>query len=119
MREANVKELLLRTKVANARTSSVSGASIVNDDVSETSSTAPLNHLELGGSDSQLISLATAYLVIHPKGAELEPLFVYVQQFLPSTSESELHNMLMRNEKLFCATSESSKWFYNGFKKMP
>lgn len=119
MREANVKELLLRTKVANARTSSVSGASIANDDVSETSSTAPLNHLEAGGNEPQLISLATAYLVIHPKGAELEPLFVYVQQFLASTSESELHDVLVKNEKLFSTTNESSKWFYNGFKKMP
>jgi len=111
IREANVKELLLRTKVANAKTS------IVNDDVSETSSTTALNHAEMSSNEPQLISLATAYLVIHPKGAELESLLAYMQQFISSLTENEVHGVLSKNEKLFC--DDSSRWFYNGFNKMP
>lgn len=112
IRDANVKELLLRTKVANARTSST-----VNDDTSETSSTIALNHAEMSSNEPQLISLATAYLVIHPKGAELESLLAYMHQFVPSSTESEVHAVLSKNEKLFC--DDNSRWFFNGFNKMP
>jgi hypothetical protein len=116
IRDSNVKELLLRTKIANART-----ASTANDDASETSSIAPPNHLEMMNNEPQIISFATAYLVIHPKGADFEPLFAYVQQFVPSTNESELRDVLIKNEKLFISNlnDDESKWFYNGFIKMP
>lgn len=100
IRNANVKELLLRTKVVNARASSS-----INDDASETSSTAPSVNNEL-----QLISLATAYLVIHPKGADLDPLLSYVQQFIPTTNETELCEVLSKNPKLFSTTEDGSGW---------
>lgn len=116
IRESNVKELLLRTKIANSRTLSQSGASVVNDDTSETSSIAPSNNLELTHNDSQIISLATAYLVIHPKGSGIESLLMYVQQYAPITTEAELHYVLMRNGKLFCREEGSTLWFYIGFR---
>lgn len=114
IRDANVKELLLRTKIANTRTSSQSGASVVNDDASETSANALLNQLDLESHEAQVVSFATAFLVIQPKGIELQEVFRYVQQFVPTLSESELQNVLTKNEKLFCFSSESS-WSYGGF----
>lgn len=122
IRDSNVKELLLRTKIANARTISQSGASIANDDASETSSIALGHSQELSSNEPQLISFATAYLVIHPKGANLESLLAYVQQFVPSTTETELNDVLMRNSKLFVdgASDESpALWFFSGFKTLP
>lgn len=119
IREANVKELLLRTKIANTRTSSQSGASVVNDDVSEASQNV-LNHLELFSHNSQVVSFATAILVIQPNGIDLLDVLRYVQQFVPTLSENELQDVLMKNEKLFSKNSEGSKWFYCGFNnKMP
>lgn len=109
VRESNVKELLLRTKIANARTLS---ATIVTDDTSETSASQ-----DLVGIEPQLISLATAFLVIHPKGAELESLVAYMQQFMPTVAEADINDVLFKHEKLF--TTESSKWIFNGFKKLP
>lgn len=117
IRESNVKELLLRTKIANARTSSISQASLANDDASETSSTTA-NHLEMRVFEPQLISLSTVYLVIHPNGVELESLFAYVQQFMPSIGEGDLQEALMKNGKLFCI-NENSRWIFNGFKNLP
>lgn len=120
IRESNVKELLLRTKIANKRTSSQSGPSVVNDDASETSSTVLISQAELGGHEPQVVSFATAFLVIHPKGIELEHLLRYVQQFVPTLCESELHDVLTKNEILFCTTNEGSKWLYCGFSnKLP
>lgn len=117
IRESNVKELLLRTKIANARTTSLSQASLANDDASETSSTIA-NHFEMTNSEPQLISLSTAYLVIHPQGVKLESLFAYVQQFMPSIGEGDVQEVLMKNDKLFWA-NENSRWIFNGFKNLP
>lgn len=118
IRESNVKELLLRTKIANARTIS---QSVTNDDASETSSIAPQIVLESESNDPQIISLATAFLVIHPQGASLNSLLVYIQQFVATISEGELLEVLMKNEKLFAANEVDNVqlWFYNGFKMMP
>lgn len=115
VRESNVKELLLRTKIANARTTS---QSVTNDDVSETSSIAPVdagNHQF----EPQIISLATAFLVIHPQGVDIESIFMYVRQFVMPIAESEILDVLKRNEKLFNFIDENKLqlWFYCGFKR--
>lgn len=115
IRDSNVKELLLRTKIANSRTIS---QSIANDDVSETSSIAPGNNQELCNNEPQIISFATAFLVIQPKGANLESLLDYVQQFVPTTTEAEVNDALTRHSKLF-VESDDALWFFSGFKKMP
>lgn len=122
IRDSNVKELLLRTKIANSRTISQSGASLANDDVSETSSITPGSNQELCSNEPQIISFATAFLVIQPKGANLESLLDYVQQFVPSTTEAEVNDVLTRHGKLFVESSvdeSQALWFFSGFKKMP
>lgn len=112
IRESNVKELLLRTKIANARTTSVT-----NDDASETSSIAPMHSID-STNEPQIISLATAFLVIHPLGCKVDSIHAYVHQFVASIGESEVLDVLNKNEKLFtCSVVENNQlWFYSGFK---
>lgn len=115
IRESNVKELLLRTKIANVRTQS--GAAAVNDDASETSSSVLATVTsELCSNDALLISLSTAFLVIHPNGATLEDVVGYVRQFIEAMTQGELLEVLTRNVKLF-STDDTSRWFYVGFKQ--
>lgn len=98
IRESNVKELLLRTKIANARSTSQS----VDDLSSETSSVDKnQSSADFGGCEAQLISLATAFLVIHPHGTTVDALLSYVHEFGGSMSESELLDILVKHEKLF------------------
>jgi hypothetical protein len=112
IRESNVKELLLRTKIANARTTSVT-----NDDASETSSIAPIHSIE-SNHEPQIISLVTAFLVIHPQGTDIESILSYVRKFVPTVAEGELLDVLTKNEKLFTDENEQL-WFYSVFKSMP
>lgn len=118
IRESNVKELLLRTKIANVRTQS--GAAVVSDDASENSSSqqAAATH-ELCSNEALLISLSTAFLVIHPNGATLEAVAEYVRQFIAAMTQSELREVLTKNEKLFSADSNTSRWTFVGFKNLP
>jgi septal ring factor EnvC (AmiA/AmiB activator) len=111
LRESNVKELLLRTKIANARTSS---QSITNDDTNEQSVAASMNGSS-NSTESQLISFATAYLVIHPKGADFNAILNYVEQFLSNTTANELQEVFLKNEKLFSTDESGKKWFFTGF----
>lgn len=111
-----MKELLLRTKIANARTTSVT-----NDDASETSSIAPMHSSDSGTFEAQIVSLATAFLVIHPQGAEIESILSYVRKFAAAVDEGELLDVLNKNEKLFTVVAVDSEqlWFYSGFKATP
>lgn len=113
IRESNVKELLLRTKIANARTFS---QSITNDEASEQSVAASVNnHGSSSSTEPQLISFATAYLVIHPNGAEFDAILNYVEQFLSNTDANELQEVFLKNEKLFSVDESGKKWFFAGF----
>lgn len=112
IRESNVKELLLRTKIANARSTSQSV-----DDLSETSSVDKnnLNVENFSGCEAQLISLLTAFLVIHPHGATVDGILSYVHEFCNSTSENELIDVLVKHEKIFRVDGDR-KWHFCGFK---
>lgn len=121
IRDSNVKELLLRTKIANKRSNSLSAG--LNDDASETSSIIQTN---LDSSiEAQIISFTTAFLVIHPKGAKFESILSYLQQFMQSLNENDVNEVLMKHEKLFYTSdvikSENKNvqlWSYKGF-QMP
>lgn len=122
LRDSNVKELLLRTKIANARTTSQS-VNNDNDDASETSSMACFDKYQPNNDESHLISLSTAFLVIHPTGAHFETLLDYINQFvIDKIHDNELFDILLKHEKLFYMISSSdsnikqSKWLYSGFK---
>lgn len=111
VRESNVKELLLRTKIANARSTSQSV-----DDLSETSSVDKNQVIvDFGGCEAQIVSLSTAFLVIHPHGATVDALLDYVREFNNATSENELIDVLVKHEKLFRVDGDR-KWHFCGFK---
>jgi hypothetical protein len=113
VRESNVKELLLRTKIANARSTSQSV-----DDSSDTSSLVdkpPSNGELCGPKEAQVISLATAFLVIHPQGAASDAIHAYVHEFAVGVSEHELVDVLVRHEKIFRHGGEDGRWHYQGF----
>lgn len=117
VRESNVKELLLRTKIANARSASQSV-----DDCSETSSIIEKSQSNIdfsSHSDAQLISLATAYLVIHPNGAKLDAIYGYINEFIIGINEHEIIDVLVKNEKVFRYYENEAKWQFCGFKNLP
>lgn len=115
VRDSNVKELLLRTKIANARSTSQSV-----DDLSETSSVVEKSqpNADVGTSEVHLVSLATAFLVIHPHGATIETVLEYIHEFCNSTSEEELVDVLVKHERIFNIDGEE-KWHFCGFKVQP
>lgn len=107
IRESNVKELLLRTKIANARSTSQS----VDDGGSDAD---VCSH-----SEAQLVSLATAFLVIHPDGARVADILGYVREFIGSSvEETELVDVLVKNGRVFrCREDgdEGARWGLEGF----
>ncbi|KAL7012440.1 hypothetical protein ACKWTF_014853 [Chironomus riparius] len=116
-RESNVKELLLRTKIANARSTSQSV-----DDCSETSSIiekAQSNIEICSHSEAQLVSLATVFLVIHPNGVKIDAILGYISELITGISESEILDVLVKNEKIFRYFEDDGKWQYCGFKSLP
>ena len=108
IRDSNIKELLLRTKIANAARA---------DDLSETSSVIEKSqgNSELCDFEAHLVSLATAFLVIHPNGASIEAVLNYIQEFSTATSENELVDVLVKHEKVFRIDGDG-KWHFWGFK---
>jgi hypothetical protein len=90
---------------------------VTNDDASETSSIAPTHSIE-SNHEPQIISLVTAFLVIHPQGADLESILSYVRKFVPTIGEGDLLDVLTKNEKLFSDENEQL-WFYSVFRSMP
>lgn len=113
VRESNVKELLLRTKIANARSTSQS-----IDDCSETSSIIEKTQANVDASskiDAQLISLATAFLVIHPNGSTIEAIHSYTHEFMMATGEQELADVLVKHERIFKLDDDGKRWHFVGF----
>jgi hypothetical protein len=116
VRESNVKELLLRTKIANARSTSQSV-----DDCSETSSIVEKvqTNVELcGAKEAQVISLATAFLVIHPNGAAIDAIHSYAHDFVVGVSEQDVVDVLVKHERIFKLSGEDGRWQYYGFSLM-
>jgi len=117
IRDSNVKELLLRTKIANARSTSQSV-----DDCSETSSIIEKaqSNIELcSHTEAQLVSLTTVYLVIHPNGVRIDAILGYLSEFIIGISESEILDVLVKNEKIFRYFENDGKWQYCGFRNLP
>lgn len=121
IRESNVKELLLRTKIAAKRSNSITAGA--DDMASETSSVITSPSFE-STNEPAIISLTTAFLVIHPKGATFESIYSYVQQYLQTITENDLFEVLSKHEKLFYTlevkseTRDEQMWSFKGF-QMP
>lgn len=140
LKSANVKELLLKTKIAtNASTglgkrsadTSLSndgdvggGAALTLDSNSETttSETVAVVKLERVDEDeARIISLVSAFLVVHPFGASTDYVWSYVSRFVPMVRPKALEEILVRYSNLFVedvtgvGAKIERKWRYAGF----
>lgn len=120
LKEANVKELLLKTKLATGLR-----ATVARDDIDE-----QLEHeLANCGRDpvhARLIALLSAYLLIHPHGAPFDTLHRYLEQFVPGLKQKLLWDTLDAYPSLFqnVAVTETtadamlqSRWTCSALKK--
>lgn len=117
LKDANIKELLLRTKVVNNKNNTqLYHEQCINMETLNNGGSCdpPLQEIN----DENLIqSLITTFLVIHPNGAKLDTIHAYVHQFTPKTTPVII-NKILEHQHLFLKDEATTKWNYIGF-KMP
>lgn len=126
LKQANVKELLLKTKIVAAckQTSKLSDGDDsdiiidLDDDkiekidtkqqVASSRSTTPMKsersygeESKIGLMEARLIGLVSTFLVVHPFGASLDYIFSYVQRTAPNLRPKELEEILSRYGSIF------------------
>lgn len=130
LKSANVKELLLKTKIATWHNNKKSGGSGGSGDVSNDE----LQSEDGGGGrilnvkcermdedEAKVISIVSAFLVVHPFGASISYIWSYLNQFVQSVSAKALEEILMRYAHLFVedvsgvGAKIEKKWKYTGF----
>lgn len=134
LKSANVKELLLKTKIATsnnnqanrrAESSSTDDHGGQCDSNSETTSepailAGPLKWERVDEDDARIISLVSAFLVVHPFGASTDYIWSYVNRFVPVRPKG-LEEILARYSNLFVedvtgvGARIERKWRYSGF----
>lgn len=146
LKSANVKELLLKTKIATSNSnnrkscgSSGEASSASNDDqpVTQVGDSHSEATSEIGGAaalmatalkwervdedEARIISLVSAFLVVHPFGASTDYIWSYVSRFVPVVRPKGLEEILVRYSNLFVedvtgvGAKIERKWRYNGF----
>lgn len=126
LKQANVKELLLKTKIVEAskQTTKLSDGDesdiidlddvkvdktdakqhVTNVNVSTTAMKSERNYSEetrIGLMEARLIGLVSTFLVVHPFGASLDYIFSYVQRTAPNLRPKELEEILSRYGSIF------------------
>lgn len=145
LKQANVKELLLKTKIVEAckHTSKLSDgddSDIIIDlddekldkidakpqvaNISTTPSKSDKSNNEepkIGLMEARLIGLVSTFLVVHPFGASLDYIFSYVQRTAPNLRPKELEEILSRYGSIFneevsgIGAKIERKWKFCGF----
>lgn len=144
LKQANVKELLLKTKIVEAcKQSSKSSEADENDIIDldddktdacdnkqpatniSTSSIKPEKNFNdetrIGLMEARLIGLVSTFLVVHPFGASLDYIFSYVQRTAPNLRPKELEEILSRYGSIFIeevsgiGAKIERKWKFCGF----
>lgn len=73
--------------------------------------------IEVKASEARLISLLSAFLMVHPLGASLDYLVSYVKSLAPNVTHTTVHEVLKKYSDVFCrkttgvGASVESKWF--------
>lgn len=57
--------------------------------------------LEVSASEAKLISLLSAFLMVHPLGATLDYLVSYVKSLAPNVTQSAVHDVLKKYSDVF------------------
>lgn len=115
LKDANIKELLLRTKVVNTKNNSqlIQDQCINMESLNDGGSCeTPLQEIN---DENLILSLITTFLVIHPNGAKFDTIHAYVMQFTPKTTPVLIHKIL-EHQHLFLKDEATTKWNYIGFK---
>lgn len=144
LKQANVKELLLKTKIVDASklTSSASTSAKVSesDDGSEAKNAIseispivsvpspppivvvqPQKSEPLEADDARIVGLVSTFLVVHPFGASLDYVFSYVQRSSPQLRPKQLEEILSRYKSIFSeavtgvGAKIERKWKFCGF----
>lgn len=140
LKSANVKELLLKTKIATNNNNHNHRKSAGGDNSSSTSAeeqpgiqgdsqlseTADLHAPSIkwervDEDEARIISLVSAFLVVHPFGASTDYIWSYVNRFVPVVRPKGLEEILVRYSNLFTedvtgvGAKIERKWRYNGF----
>lgn len=141
LKQASVKELLLKTKILKATKNEVkqeSGAEDSDEDVvcledeaaiklSEeeiATATEPIEPKDEGKTgeklsvdEAHLIGLMSTYLVVHPFGATVRTIHEYLQRVLKNVDVNEMNNVLNRHKTIFGEVDGSDElmWKFIGF----
>lgn len=146
LRQANVKTLLLKTKIVKVSKDSVTSLSdndtndsdkdvVCIDDtkLNEQLCMQPTNSSNLDRNKNvidgnhqficieevHLIGLLSSFLIIHPYGASLENILTYVKQISMELNAKDVENTLRRHKIIFdeVVASNETKWKFCGFEK--
>lgn len=142
LKQANVKELLLKTKIVEASklTATTNSAKVSeSDDGTEAkiaigeitaivtapspppSLVQPLRSEPLEADDARIVGLVSTFLVVHPFGASLDYVFSYVQRSSPHLRPKQLEEILSRYKSIFSeevtgvGAKIERKWKFCGF----
>lgn len=72
-------------------------------------------------SEAKLISILTAFLMVHPLGASLDYLVSYVRSMVPNVTQATVHQVLQKYNDVFCCktsgigASIEHRWGFNTF----
>lgn len=138
LKAANVKELLLKTKIVTAKNKPT--GSETDDDVielddddkiistalvpasSSTSSSAECNLVNsIEHDEAKIIALVSTFLVVHPFGASTDYIISYLQRVAPRLRPKTLDEILLRYSGLFqenitgVGAKIERKWKFCGF----
>lgn len=142
LKQANVKELLLKTRIVAVRKGSCTsvsehnsqsdasdkdvvcvddddddndGSAVVDQEIDteirksiETTSQNVVNQPEIHADDARLIALISSFLVIHPFGASVENILLYVNQVTTQFHAKDIENVLHRYKCIFSEISPQS-----------
>lgn len=145
LKQANVKELLLKTRIVAARKGSCASVSerssqsdasdkdvvCVDDDDDDdenaevdqendaaetreksieatTSQNVVVNLMKIDAEEARLIALISSFLVIHPFGASVENILMYVNQVTPRCHAKDIENVLQCYKCIFSEISPQS-----------
>lgn len=138
MKQANVMELLLKTKIVKASRNSATSLSrpdsdseesdqdvvCLEDDDANDAPKAPeaataletvepiestANIRSLSPDEAHLISLVSTYLVVHPFGASLCNIHSYLKRIFPNLGSADLEESLKRYTNIFCESSDAGE----------
>lgn len=106
LKAANVKELLLKTKIITATKNSSSSKSseIDENDIIDLDDDKIIDSIKtekLDINEAKLIGLVSTFLVVHPFGANIDYILSYVNHSVPNLRPKVLEEILCRYTNLF------------------